>query len=64
LAALCEADLKGTQVIKQRIEDVGKIHFNKENGSSITIKVGTATYPEEALTKTELFRKAKERLGG
>jgi hypothetical protein len=28
------------------------------------IKVGTATYPEEALSKAELFRLAKERLGG
>jgi hypothetical protein len=33
-------------------------------GSSSVIKVGTATYPEEALSKAELFRLAKERLGG
>jgi hypothetical protein len=26
--------------------------------------VGTATYPEEALSKAELFSLAKERLGG
>jgi hypothetical protein len=28
------------------------------------IKVGMATYPGEALSKRDLFRKAKERLGG
>jgi hypothetical protein len=33
-------------------------------GRGTVIKVGTATYPEEALSKAELFRLAKERLGG
>ena len=64
LAAPCEADLKGAQVIKKRIEEMANSHFNKEKDSKFIIKVGTATYPEEALTKAELFRVAKERLGG
>ncbi len=64
LAALCEADLKGAQVIRQRIQEVVNNHFNKEGNSNFTIKIGTATYPEEVLTKAELFRKAKEGLGG
>jgi hypothetical protein len=62
LAAFCEADLKGTQVILQRIEEeIGK---NLMQGWDLkpVIKVGTATYPDEALTKRELFGKAKERL--
>jgi hypothetical protein len=28
----------------------------------LTIKIGVATFPEEALSKKELFRKAKEQL--
>jgi len=62
LAAFCEADLKGTQVILQRIE--GVIEKNLMHGWDLkpVIKVGTATYPDEALTKRELFGKAKERL--
>ena len=62
LAAFCEADLKGTKVIRQRIE--GEIEKNLMQGWDLkpVIKVGTATYPEEALTKRELFGKAKERL--
>lgn len=64
LAALCQADLKGAQVIRQRIEEVARNHFNKERNYNFIVKVGTATYPEEALTKGELFSKAKEALGG
>ncbi|NWG04036.1 MAG: response regulator [Syntrophaceae bacterium] len=64
LAALCEATLQGTQVIRQRIEE--EIHEHLFNGQAkpVTLKVGTATFPEEALSKAELFRLAKERLGG
>jgi len=64
LAALCETDLNGAQVIGQRIEEVTKKNFS--NGDNITpiIKVGIATYPEEADSKMELFRKAIERMGG
>ena len=60
LAAFCEADLKGTQVIRQRIE--GAIEKNLMQGWDVkpVIKVGTATYPDEVLSKRELFRKAKE----
>jgi len=62
LAAFCEADLQGTQVILQRIE--GEIEKNLMQGWDVkpVIKMGTATYPDEALTKRELFGKAKERL--
>ena len=64
LAALCEANLKGAQVIRQRFEEEINKHPLENHGAPVTIKVGTATYPEEALSKAELFRLAKERLGG
>jgi hypothetical protein len=64
LAALCEANLKGAQVIRQRIEEGIQKHPLENQGASVRIKVGTATYPEEAHSKAELFRLAKERLGG
>jgi signal transduction histidine kinase len=64
LAALCEANLKGVQVIRQRIEEEIQKHPLEGRGGPLLIKVGTATYPEEALSKAELFRLAKERLGG
>ena len=65
LAALCEADLKGAQVIRQRIEEgIQKIPVGGEGAAAVVIKVGTATYPEEAVSKAELFRLAKQRLGG
>jgi hypothetical protein len=64
LAALCEANLKGTQVIRQRIEEEIQKHPLEGQGVPVLVKVGTATYPEEVLSKAELFRLAKERLGG
>jgi signal transduction histidine kinase len=64
LAALCEANLAGAQVIRQRIEMEIQRHPIEGQGANAFIKVGTATYPEEALSKGELFRLAKERLGG
>ncbi len=64
LAALCEANLEGARVIRQRIQEGVQNHPLETGGVSILIKVGTATYPEEALSKEELFRLAKERLGG
>jgi signal transduction histidine kinase len=64
LAALCEADLNGARVIRQRIEEgIQKSPFGGQE-PAVAIKVGTATYPEEALSKADLFRLAKERLGG
>lgn len=64
LAALCEANFNGAQVIQQRIRDkIQKLPF-EDREKPIRIKVGIATYPEEALSKAELFRLAKERLGG
>jgi hypothetical protein len=64
LAALCEANLKGAQVIRHRIEEGIQKHPPENQKASVIIKVGTATYPEEARSKAELFRLAKERLGG
>jgi two-component sensor histidine kinase/GGDEF domain-containing protein len=64
LAALCEANLEGAQVIRQRIEEGIQKHPLETGGGSVLIKMGTANYPEEALSKEELFRLAKERLGG
>jgi hypothetical protein len=63
-AALCEADLKGAQVIRQRIEGEIQKYFMEGGDPSLVIKVGAATYPEEAITKTELFRRAKTQLRG
>jgi signal transduction histidine kinase len=64
LAALCEANLKGAQVIRQRIGEEIQEHLFEGQMKPMILKVGTATYPEEALSKSELFRLAKERLGG
>ena len=64
LAALCGANLEGSRVIRQRIEEGIQNHPLEPGGTSVLIKVGSATYPEEALSKEELFRLAKERLGG
>jgi GGDEF domain-containing protein len=64
LAALCEANLNGAQVIRQRIGEEIQGHSLEGQEKPISIKVGTATYPEEAPSKAELFRLAKERLGG
>jgi two-component system sensor histidine kinase/response regulator len=64
LAALCEANVKGAQVIRQRFEE--ELQKNFINGRDVQpiIKMGMATYPEEAFSKRELFRKARERLRG
>jgi len=64
LAAFCEANLEGARVIRQRIEEGIQNHPLEPGGTSLPIKVGSATYPDEALSKEELFRMAKERLGG
>jgi signal transduction histidine kinase len=64
LAALCEANLEGARVIRQRIQEGVQNHPLETGEAPIVIKVGMATYPEEALSKEELFRLAKERLGG
>jgi two-component sensor histidine kinase len=64
LAAFCVADLKGAQVIRQRIEKEIKKHFAEGWDHPPIIKVGTATYPEETTSKRELFRIAREQLRG
>lgn len=61
-AALCEADVQGARIISQRIEEDFIKHPIKDQNSPIWVKVGRATYPEEAFSKRELFRKAKENL--
>jgi signal transduction histidine kinase len=63
LAALCEANLEGSQVIRRRIEEGIQKHLLETGEAPVFIKVGTATYPEEALSKSELFRLARERIG-
>jgi signal transduction histidine kinase/GGDEF domain-containing protein len=64
LAAICEADLKGAQAIQQRIEEKVLKYFTKGFDPPPVIKMGAATYPEEALSEKELFRIAQERLRG
>jgi signal transduction histidine kinase len=64
LAAICEANLMGAQVIRQRIQEEIQKQPLEGQRAPLLIKMGTATYPEEALSKAELFRLAKERLGG
>ena len=64
LAVLCEADLKGAEVIRLRIEEELKRLPVKDKEVMSIIKVGMATYPEEAFSKRDLFRKARERLRG
>jgi phosphoglycerate-specific signal transduction histidine kinase len=64
LAVICEADLKGAQTIQQRMEEKALKEFTKDFDSPPVIKMGAATYPEEALSEKELFRMAQERLRG
>src|SRR4030042_4345409 len=64
LAALCESNLNGAQVIRQRIGEEIEKHPSEGQEKPIRIKVGIATNPEETHSKAELFRLAKERLGG
>jgi len=63
-AALCEADPNGAQVIQHRFEEEFHFHPLNDPGQPLQIKIGFATYPDEALSKRELFRKSKERLRG
>jgi signal transduction histidine kinase/GGDEF domain-containing protein len=64
LVAICEADLKGAQAIQQRIEEKVIKHLPEGFDPPPIIKVGAATYPEEALSEKELFKMAQERLRG
>jgi signal transduction histidine kinase/GGDEF domain-containing protein len=63
-AAICGTGLQGAQVIRQRIEEEFQNLFLKGWDRPAVVKVGTATYPEEASSQRELFMKAKEKLGG
>ncbi len=64
LAAMCDTDSKGAQIIYKRFEEEIQKRFTKAQDEPPVIKMGMATYPEEAFSKRELFRKAKERLRG
>jgi len=64
LAAICEADLKGAQVIQERIKEKVLKPFEESFDPPPVTKLGVATYPEEALSEKELFRMAQERLRG
>jgi hypothetical protein len=64
LAAFCVVDPEGAQLIRQRIEKEIKNHFTEGWDYPPMIKVGTATYPEEATSKRELLRIAREQLRG
>lgn len=64
LAAICEADLKGAQAIQKRIEEKALKHLMKSLDPPPVLKIGAATYPEEALSEKELFRIAQERSRG
>jgi signal transduction histidine kinase len=64
LAALCEVDLKGAQAIQQRIEEKALKYFKYGFNPPPSIRIGKATYPEEALSEKELFNLAQERLRG
>ncbi|NWF57041.1 MAG: response regulator [Syntrophaceae bacterium] len=61
-AALCEADRKGAGVIRRRMEESFKKNAAQGRPSPPVLKIGAATYPEEAPSKRELFRKAKNDL--
>lgn len=60
--AICETGRKGAEVIRQRIEE--NLRKNPPAGLLLppVLKIGAATYPDEALSKRELFRKAKNDL--
>lgn len=60
--ALCETDRKGAHSIRQRIEDGVQKNPIKGADGPLAIRLGVSTFPEEALTKRDLFRKAKEQL--
>ncbi|NWF91296.1 MAG: response regulator [Syntrophaceae bacterium] len=64
VAAICEADLEGAQVIQKRIEEEVLQYFRKNVDPPPAIKVGAATYPEEAVSERELYKLAQERLRG
>lgn len=64
IAALCETDLKGAQIIQGRIEEEVKKYVPTGLDKPLPIRVGRATYPDEALSKRELFGKAKTSLRG
>ena len=64
IVAICEADRNGARVIQRRIEEEFRQHPLQGSDQPLRIKIGLATYPDEALSKRELFRKAKENLRG
>jgi signal transduction histidine kinase/GGDEF domain-containing protein len=61
-AAICETDRKGAEVIRQRMEENFKRNPPRGPSLSPVLKIGAASYPDEAPSKRELFRKAKNDL--
>lgn len=62
MVALCHADLKGALTIRKRIEEALKGNGSPVGNLSSMVRIGFATYPEEATSKRDLFRIAKGRL--
>jgi two-component sensor histidine kinase len=61
-AAICEADRKGAGVIRQRIAENFKKKPPQGQSLSPVLKIGSATFPDEASSKKETFQKAKNDL--
>ena len=61
-AAICETDGKGAQVIRHRMEENFKKNPPPGQSLSPVLKIGAATYPDEASSKRDLLRKAKNDL--
>ncbi|OGP88792.1 MAG: hypothetical protein A2156_07275 [Deltaproteobacteria bacterium RBG_16_48_10] len=64
IVALCETDRKGAQVIQHRIKEEFDQYPLGDPEQPLGLKISFATYPDEALSKRELFRKAREGLRG
>ncbi|MGQ9645608.1 MAG: ATP-binding protein [Thermodesulfobacteriota bacterium] len=63
-AAFIQADLEGARVIRERIEAEIQKNIGGDSDPNWVVKIGAATYPDEALTKRELFRRARKQLRG
>lgn len=62
LAALLGVDKEGAQVVRRRLEENIQRNLLKLAQSPPLIKIGVATYPEEAHSLRDLFQKAQENL--
>jgi signal transduction histidine kinase len=64
IAAFCGVDLNGARVIRGRLEGEIQKQFLAGRKNPLMINVGSATYPDEALSKKDLFRQAQKKLRG